>query len=555
MTATTATNSLATVLQTRIFKPFLARLRANPAGTAGELVILYVLYGAISRLLRRLIGRGVLSTLKSLGNAATVRIIRLVRLLSPAADAKIQAEIDKSAKGIISHMIKDVEGEQRFLALPSEGMTQDELMQHLTRRQKEGTVEWEKGRVSGGIYHGGKELFDRALKAYEMFAFSNPLHPDVFPGLRRMEAEIVAMVLKMYNAHDKCEGCTTSGGTESIMLSVRAHLVYAKRYRGVTKPEMLVPVTAHSAFHKAAEYMNIELIPVPVDQHSQKADLAFIKRNISSQTIMLVGSAYGFPHGIIDDIVPLGRLAKQYNTGLHVDCCLGGFILPFMEKAGFTDLPLFDFRVPGVTAVSCDTHKYGFAPKGSSVIMYSSNKLRRCQYFVQADWTGGIYACPNITGSRPGALLAGCWAAMMTMGERGYVDSTRQIVTTARAIAATIRRDFPELHVIGDPLGSVVAFGSRSLNVMMVGDAMSYRGWSLNSMQNPPAVHIACTMLTIPVLDDFVRDLRSSVDEVVQHPERFNKGATAMYGVAGSIPDKSMIDEVAGAFVDALFMA
>ncbi|KAG8838417.1 hypothetical protein FRC18_004697 [Serendipita sp. 400] len=203
--------------------------------------------------------------------------------------------------------------------------------------------------------------------------------------------------------------------------------------------------------------------------------------------------------GAMDDIPSLGQLAKKHNIGLHVDCCLGSFIVPFLEKAGYPTKP-FDFRVPGVTAISCDTHKYGFAPKGSSVIMYRNTDLRQHQYFVAPDWAGGVYASPSIAGSRPGAIIAGTWAVMQYMGEDGYLASCKSIMGCAKRIMAAIRSEIPELYVLGNPPASVVAFGSASpnVNVHAVGDAMSSKGWHLNALVNPPGLHIACTVSLLP---------------------------------------------------------
>lgn len=194
----------------------------------------------------------------------------------------------------------------------------------------------------------------------------------------------------------------------------------------------MVPASAHAAFDKAGAYFDITIVHVPLDR-TMSADVRAMARAITSNTVAIVGSACGYPHGNIDPIEELGRLAQRRGVGLHVDCCLGGFLVPFMDEAGFP-LPPFDFRVPGVTSISCDTHKYGFAPKGSSVLLYRHKSLRRFQYFVATDWCGGIYASPSINGSRPGALIAGTWAALMFMGRAGYVKSTRQIVETAKYI-------------------------------------------------------------------------------------------------------------------------
>lgn len=253
--------------------------------------------------------------------------------------------------------------------------------------------------------------------AIQRFVLANPLHPDVFPGVRRMDAEVVAMVLSMYNAPPgQGVGTTTSGGTEvrrlhsaesiatlmtaqSILLACKAHRDWAKAVKGITEPEIVLPRSAHAAFDKAGAYFKIKIHHIPVDPITRKVQLHRVKRAINKNTIMLVGSAVNFSDGVADDIPALGALAIKNRIGLHVDCCMGSFIVPFLEKAGFPTSP-FDFRVQGVTSISCDTHKYGFAPKGSSVIMYRDKALRRYQYYTSSDWAGGVYASPTLAGSR-----------------------------------------------------------------------------------------------------------------------------------------------------------
>jgi len=402
---------------------------------------------------------------------------------------------------------------------------------------------------------GGDDMERVLVAAFQRYCVSNPLHPDVFPAIRKMEAEIVAMCLRMYN-NPTGAGVTTSGGTESILMSVKTHRDWARAVKGISEPEMVVPASAHAAFNKAAAYFNVKLHSVPVDFETRQADLKRVRRAINSNTIMIVGSAINFPDGCQDDITALGKLAQKYNIGLHVDCCLGSFILPFLEKAGFPSEP-FDFRVEGVTAISCDTHKYGFAPKGSSVIMYRSAELRQYQYYVNPVWAGGVYASPGLAGSRSGALIAGTWAAMHYTGEDGYISSCRDIVGAAKTIKQAIQNSFPELFILGNPRASVVAFGSRtpSLNILEVGDKMSKKGWHLNALQNPPGLHIACTRLTVSMVDEFIRDLKDVVWDAKGSPA--GKGTmVSLYGLGNSSAiGPQMVEAVVSAFLDALYKA
>lgn len=338
-------------------------------------------------------------------------------------------------------------------------------------------------------------------------------------------------------------------------------------------PISILPETAHTAFRKGAAYFKIKVHLVPCPGPSYKASISHISRLINRNTILLVGSAPNFPHGIIDDITSLSKLALSHKLPLHVDCCLGSFIVPFLTRAGFDAEP-FDFALPGVTSISCDTHKYGFAPKGNSVVLYRSKALRKYQYFVDAEWSGGVYASPSIAGSRPGALIAGAWASLMSTGEEGYLDSCVKIVGAAKRIAEGIQtRDGlrHELRVVGKPLVSVVAFMAREgknkgegIDIYEVADGMSARGWHLNALQNPPAMHVAVTMPIVAAVDDLLTDLELVITEVrereraesVAGVQRKKKGdAVALYGVAGALPDKTIIKELAVGFLDTLYKA
>jgi len=240
---------------------------------------------------------------------------------------------------------------------------------------------------------------------------------------------------------------------------------------------------------------------------------------------------------------------------MHVDCCLGSFIMPFLEKAGYPVDP-FDFRVEGVTSISCDTHKYGFAPKGTSVVMYRNAELRRYQYFNMATWPGGLYGSPSMSGSRGGAVLAGAWAVMQYMGQDGYLKSCQDIVGCAKTIERAIRDDIPELDVLGQPCGPVVAFTSDVLNPLEVGDAMSNRGWHLNALSGPAAVHIACTRMTVPNTEQFIADLKDAVAEVKVKPAAGNGTMVALYGLGHSTAlGPALVSEVATAFLDTMYLA
>ncbi|EJU04158.1 PLP-dependent transferase [Dacryopinax primogenitus] len=473
----------------------------------------------------------------------------------PPIKRKIDKEMAKVRDDIEAKIAPRGPGIVRHLAIPLEGKTPKWIEDEMERmdKQERGDI-WKEGKMSGGIYHGGEELNDLLVAAFKKFVVSNPLHPDVFPTIRRMDAEIVAMCLRMYN-NPSGAGTTTSGGTESILMSCKAHRDWGRAVKGIKDPEIVVPVSAHAAFYKAAAYFKMKVQMIPVDLITRKVDIERVRRAINPNTVLIVGSAVNFPDGCMDDIGALAKMAKKHKVGMHVDCCLGSFIMPFLEKAGYPVDP-FDFRLEGITAISCDTHKYGFAPKGTSVIMYRDAELRTYQYFSMPSWPGGLYGSPSMAGSRGGAVLAGCWAAMQYMGQDGYLKSCKEIVGCRRQIELAIRDDIPELEVLGEPCGPVVAFTSDIISPMEVGDAMGTRGWHLNALNGPPAVHIACTRLTVPNVEQFIADLKDAVAEVKANPSK-NKGTmVALYGLGQSTAiGPALVTQVANAYLDTMYLA
>ncbi|RMD44589.1 hypothetical protein DV735_g492, partial [Chaetothyriales sp. CBS 134920] len=483
----------------------------------------------------------------------------------PGVRTRIDQQIEATRRDIESKLIEP--DQSSYVTLPSEPWPADRVRGELGSLQGLKRTRWEEGKVSGAVYHGQEPLIALQHEFMHAFSVSNPIHADVFPAVRKMEAEIVAMVLSLFNAPSTAAGATTSGGTESILMACLSARQKAAAERGITEPEMIVPQTAHAAFHKAADYFKIKLHLAPCPAPSYTVSISHVRRLITPNTVLLVGSCPNYPHGIIDPIPALSKLAVAHNLPLHVDCCLGSFLVPLLSKAGFPDAGAFDFRSPGVTSISVDTHKYGFAPKGNSCILYRTRKLRQYQYFISPDWAGGVYGSPSIAGSRPGALIAGCWATLVSTGLSGYVDATNKIVA-ARITVQNAINEHPvlkqSLAVIGEPMVSVVAFASHDpdIDIYEVSDAMGRRHWHLNSLQDPPGLHVAVTLpMTQPgVVDALIDDLVAVVKEqklkAAEKGESKKKGSTAqLYGVAGSLPDKSVVNRVIVAYLDTLYKA
>ncbi|GAU97196.1 hypothetical protein RvY_08537 [Ramazzottius varieornatus] len=472
--------------------------------------------------------------------------LRLARKI-PAVRDKIAREFQSSKERIEHDMLKPLHKDIRPIReLPSSRSAKDVLDLAVKYKSAE-TKEWDK--LSGTVYSGSDDLTKLVTEVYSRFAWSNPLHPDVFPAVRQMEAEVIRMTCTLFNGNSDSCGSMTSGGTESILMACKAYRDRAFSL-GITKPFIVAPVTAHAAFDKAAEYLGIRIKHIPVDSVTCKLNIRAMERAISSRTCMLVASAPQFPHGIIDPVEEVSRLGLKYSIPVHVDCCLGGFLLPFMDKAGFPLLP-FDFRLKGVTSISADTHKYAYSPKGSSVIMYRSDEYLHHQYAVAPDWPGGIYASPSLSGSRVGASIATTWAVILYMGQDGYLQATREIIETARRLEQGLRQ-VEHISILGQPEVSVISFCSNSFNIYRLSDAMGKRGWNLNALQFPSSVHICVTRNhTAPgVVERFLQDVRECVEEIVKNPGEKTSGMAAIYGMAQSVPDRSVVSEMAWAYLD-----
>lgn len=486
---------------------------------------------------------------------------RLERVLDrlPVVGDMVRAEKKKVAESLRHDVAKHRPTELRFDELPREGLSQDTLLEQLKRFAEKEAPMWREGRVSGGVYHGAQAHLDFLNAVYALYSQANPLHADVWPSVARFEADIVNYTAKLMggdarHADDEqaIVGTLSSGGTESIMLAMKSYRDHGRAHRGIRHGNIVLPVSAHPAFHKAAHTLDVEVITVPVASDG-RADVEKMKAAVNGNTLVMVGSAVSFPHGVVDPIEELSSFALRRGIGFHTDACLGGFILAFANEAGFP-VPRFDFSLPGVTSMSADTHKFGYAAKGTSVVLYRGKALRRAQYFSTPEWTGGLYVTPGFAGSRPGALIAQAWATMMSLGRDGYVKNTRTVLETGRALKKAIEA-LPELQIIGTPLW-VIAFKSDVVDVYRVNDEMAKRGWSLNGLQSPPAVHLCVTLRHAQpgVVQKFQDDLAASVKAVREFPPS-KDGMAPVYGLASSLPFKGLVGDLLCSYIDALYDA
>ncbi|MCU0270352.1 MAG: pyridoxal-dependent decarboxylase [Acidimicrobiales bacterium] len=436
---------------------------------------------------------------------------------------------------------------QRFgvnRTLPRHGRPRDEVLAELRTMAAEEDAFWETGKCSGTMYCGDHDHYDFMNEAFGLFAHVNALQRDMCPSATRFEGEIIAMALDLFHgeAVEGAEpvGMVTSGGTGSITHAMLAYREQARAQRGVTHPNVIKPETGHPAFDKACHLFGIEVRRAPIDPVTTLVDVGWVADHVDDDTIALVGSAGNYPYGTIDPIDRLSELAVARGIGLHVDACLGGFILPFGEELGYPVAP-FDFRLPGVTTISADTHKYGYAFKGSSTLLFRDKALRNGQYFFMTDWSGGKYCSPGMDGSRSGGLLAATWAAMVQLGRDGYRRYARDIFATAEAMQGVVRAH-PELRIMGSPT-FCFSFTSDDFDIYHVNDFMRTKGWRFNGQQYPNAIHMAITRpQTRPgVVDAFAVDLAEAVEyakeqEAAGAPAR----SAAIYGgVAGGLTDEA----------------
>ena len=397
--------------------------------------------------------------------------------------------------------------------LPERGTPREEVLAELRQMATEEDAFWETGKCSGTMYSGDHEHYRFLTEAFGMFAHVNVLQRDMCPSATKMEGEIIAMALDLLHADAVSEGTpcglVTTGGSGSILHAMLAYREHAAA-RGRTGVNVVKPETGHPAFDKACHLLGIELRTVPVDPATTVVDPDRVAAAIDHRTVAIVGSACNYGYGTIDPIAALAGLAQVRGVGMHVDGCLGGFILPFGEELGY-DVPVFDFRLPGVTSISADTHKYGYAFKGSSTVLFRDTALRDAQYFHLPGWTGGKYMSPGIEGSRSGGLLAATWAAMVQLGREGYRTYAADIFDTAEAMKDIVR-SYRELRILGSPT-FCFSFTSDAFDVYHVADCMRGRGWRFNGQQYPNALHMAVTRpQTRPgVVDAFAVDLAEAV--------------------------------------------
>ena len=423
--------------------------------------------------------------------------------------------------------------------LPQKGRSKEDILKELLQYGQE-DPEYKAGRTWSLVYYLGEDHTQLLQEAYSMYMSANGLNPMAFKSLKKLESDIIRITANLLNGDENTCGVVTSGGTESCLLAVKTYRDYGKTLKGITKPEMIIPDTAHVAWEKGSEYFGVKIRRAPLAD-DYRVDVNAVKKLISKNTVMILGSAPEYPHGMIDPIEELGKLAVSKNIPLHVDACVGGYILPFIEKLGYP-LPKWDFRIPGVTSISADTHKYGFSAKGASTIIYRSKEIMRSQFFIYENWPGGIFASPALLGTRPGGAYAAAWAALQSIGEEGYLKITKITMEVTEKLINGIKA-IPELEIVGNPPASLISYRSvdPKVNIYAIGDQLEEKGWHIDRLQKPEALHAMVAPGHAEVADDYLKDLIEAVSFVRDHPELATKGDAAMYGMIANLPFRKVI--------------
>ncbi len=431
------------------------------------------------------------------------------------------------------------------VSLPPQGLSKEETLERL-RAMGGNDVRWREHRAFGLVYHHSDAHTELMQDAHNLFLSANGLNPMAFKSLQRMEHDVVRIAVDLFHGNDAAVGTMSSGGTESILLAMLAYRQHARGHRKwIRRPEVVVPESAHAAFYKAGEYFDIKVVSTPL-QSDYRADVDAMGSRINRNTIALVGSAPCYPYGVMDPIADIAALGRERGLPVHVDACLGGFLLPFVERLNpeerIAEIPPFDFRVPGVTSISADLHKYGYAAKGASVILYSDMAYLRHQFNLSTDWCGGIYASPTLAGTRPGGAIAAAWAALHSLGEEGYVSNARAAMETAKTYINGINA-IPELEVLGNPPVTIVAYGGHGPDVgaYAVGDQLEARGWHVDRLQRPESLHMILNPGHLRVADAYLTELRDAVEYVKTHPDTAFEGSAPMYGLIAKAPLRRLV--------------
>lgn len=395
------------------------------------------------------------------------------------------------------------------MGLPDSGMSSDDVFSRI-EQLRANDVRWRDGRAFSLAYSAGPEALRVAEEAYVRFSGENALNTDAFPSLRSMQQDVVGFVAEWLGAPPEAAGFMTSGGTESLVLAVKAGRERGRR-QGITRPNVVLPTSAHAAFEKGCQYFDVESRRVAV-RDDWRADATAMEAAIDDQTVLVVASAPQYPQGVIDPVGEVAALAEARDINCHVDACMGGVTLHYLEQLG-EPIPPWNFAVAGVTSISVDLHKYGYTAKGAGVIIHRDKQRRADQTFVTDNWLGGLYGSSGILGTKSGGSIAAAWAVMHHLGNEGYLRVTeaarRACLQLADAVAAT-----PGIELLARPDATLLSFRASpgsELDVMIVADLLRKRGWFVDRQSPPASLHCTVNAVHDGLIVDFVTDLRDCV--------------------------------------------
>jgi sphinganine-1-phosphate aldolase len=425
------------------------------------------------------------------------------------------------------------------MQIPEKGLPKEQVLGTL-QAFKSHDMDWKAGKVWCYVYTPDEEAAEVAKEAYMSFLTENGLDPTVFPSMLKLETDVVRMLATLLRGDENVVGHLTTGGTESIMLAVKAARDRVRAlHPEITRPEMVLPKTAHGSFHKAAHYLGITPVVVDINPDTFKVEAEAVRAAITENTILLVASAPNYSQGVIDPIAEIGALAQEKGLLFHVDGCVGGIHLSFMRKLGY-ELPNFDFSVPGVTSISADLHKYGYAAKGASCIMYRNKDIRKYQLFACTDTTGYTLINTTVTSSKSGGPMAGAWAIQTFLGEAGFKEIVKTVQDTTQKLIDGVNA-IPEFEVLGQPAMCMFSFKSDVINVYQLADAMAKRGWYIQGQFSTPLtprnLHLSVNYGTVKQADALLTDLRECVEEVKEMDPIDSDGIRAMVSGALQSPD------------------
>jgi len=508
----------------------------------------------IERVVVLLLGLKIVRDALALGRRRLWKIVvnwLLSSFKSVAPKSLSKSILDKAVDGELKMLEKKLLGEgdaDAFVAIPSAGLSREKISTR-ARALKKLQRAFEEGTKWGGVYHDDRispTLPQVQQELWCAFNSTNLLYPTIFPGVRKFEAEIVSMVLDMINGlKHGAVGLLSSGGTESILLAVLAYREFSKP--AIEEPEIICGITAHPALYKACRYFGVKLVKVPIDPKTMQMSVSAVKQRLNRNTVAIYASAPTFTHGVIDPVEELAAIAKAAGVGLHVDNCLGGFLASYMSKEGLLK-KRFDFSVDGVTSMSVDVHKYGFASKGVSVVAFRDPALRRATYMPSTDGCEGLYVTTTLQGSRPGGVVAQAWGTLLHIGDDGYRKSARDMHRVMEGAQAIVR-ETKTLRVLTKPDLCCVPITSDTIDIYKVASVMEKKGWNMFTGQNPPVMTLCVGEQHLKVLEKWGADLRDAVRQVEKNPNLKVEGNAAVYGAAASAPD-DVLDDILRSYCD-----